>query len=139
MASTGYINNFLLQESISLMFVALGLAIIGFGYARIRTKESMQMHRWIMSGAIILSIASIIFVMVPSLYIYYAVPEVDLFSNFSVLQVLHSILGIPTLALSLMYIFNRLPSPTKKWMRITAALWIVGVVLGAVVYYTMPS
>lgn len=131
-------NSFLVQESISLMFVALGLAIIGFGYARLKTKESMQMHRWVMCGAVILTIASILFVMVPSLFIYYT-PGTDFFSNFSVLQIVHSILGIPTLALSMLFVFNRLPQPTKRWMRITAALWIVGIVLGAVVYYTMPS
>jgi uncharacterized membrane protein YozB (DUF420 family) len=138
MATTSYLNSFLVQESISLMFVALGLAIVGFGYARIKTKESFQMHRWAMSGAIILTIASTLFVMVPSFYIYYITPSIDLFSNFSVLQVVHSVLGIPTLALSVMYLFNRLPRPTKHWMRVTAALWIVGIVLGAVVYYTMP-
>jgi hypothetical protein len=139
MASTGYMNSFLVQESISLMFVALGLAIIGFGYARLKTKESLQLHRWIMSGATILTIISIAFVMVPSLYLYYAVPNTDLFSNFSLLQLVHSIEGIPTLVLSGLYLFNRLPQPTKIWMRITAILWVVGIALGAVVYYTMPS
>jgi hypothetical protein len=139
MASTGYMNSFLVQESISLMFVALGLAIIGFGYARLKTKESLQLHRWIMSGATILTIISIAFVMVPSLYLYYAVPNTDLFSNFSLLQLVHSIEGIPTLVLSGLYLINRLPQPTKIWMRITAILWVVGIALGAVVYYTMPS
>ena len=139
MAATTYMNNFLVQESISLMFVALGLAIIGFGYARLKTKESFQMHRWVMSGAIILTFASILFVMVPSLYFYYVTPSIDFFSNFSILQIIHSVLGIPALALSVLYLFNHLPQPTKRWMRITAALWIAGIVLGAVVYYTMPS
>lgn len=139
MATASYLNSFLVQESISLMFVALGLAIIAFGYARLKTKESMHMHRWVMSGAVILLIASTLFVMVPSLFIYYAVPGTDLLGGFSVLQIVHSILGIPTLALSLLFIFNRLPQPTKRWMRITAALWIVGIAMGAVVYYTMPS
>ena len=109
MASTGYMNSFLVQESMSLMFVALGLAIIGFGYARLKTKESLQLHRWIMSGATILTIISIAFVMVPSLYLYYAVPNTDLFSNFSLLQLVHSIEGIPTLVLSGLYLINRLP------------------------------
>jgi hypothetical protein len=70
MAVSSYINNFLVQESISLMFVSLGLSIIGFGYARVKTKESFQMHRWIMSGAVIMSIASIVVVMIPALYFY---------------------------------------------------------------------
>jgi hypothetical protein len=139
MASASYLNSFLVQESISLMFVALGLVIIGFGYARLKTKESFQLHRWIMSGAIILNIASIAFVMIPSLYLFYTVPDINFLENFSVLQIVHSSLGFPTLALSVMFLFNQLPHPTKSWMRITAILWILGVVLGAVVYYTMPS
>ncbi len=121
------------------MFVALGLAIVGFGYGRLKSKEGLQMHRWIMSGAVILTIVATLLVMVPSLYLYYLVPEVDVFSGFSILQIIHSIAGIPTLILSILFVFNRLPQPTKTWMRITAALWILGIVLGAVVYYTMPS
>jgi uncharacterized membrane protein YozB (DUF420 family) len=134
-----FVNSFLVQESISIMFVSLGLAIIGFGYAKVKTQEAMIMHRWVMSGAIILGIASMFFVMFPSLYLYYAVPEVDALSGFSVLQIMHSIVGVPTLVLSVMFLANRLPKPTKRWMQVMAALWIVGVVVGAIVYYTMPS
>jgi uncharacterized membrane protein YozB (DUF420 family) len=139
MASASYLNSFLVQESLTLMFVALGLAIVGFGCGKLKTKESFYLHRWIMTGATILFLASFLSVMIPSLYLYYAVPNIDLFSGFSVLQIAHSLLGVPTLALSLMFLFNRLPKPIKQWMRITAALWIVGMVLGAIVYYTMPS
>jgi hypothetical protein len=134
-----FVNSFLVQESIAIMFVSLGLAIIGFGYAKVKTKEAMIMHRWVMSGAIILGIASMFIVMFPSLYLYYAVPDVDALSGFSVLQIIHSILGVPTLVLSVMFLVNRLPKPAKRWMQVMAALWIVGIVIGAIVYYTMPS
>ena len=137
MGSFNYMNSYLVQESIALMFVALGLAIIGMGYARIKTKESFQLHRWIMSGAIILSLISIFFVMFPSLYIYYT-GGYSVTSGFSVLQIIHSIEGLPAVVLSVMYLFNDLPHPTKKWMRITAVLWLISIALGAAVYYTMP-
>ncbi len=137
--SWNYLNPFLVQESISLMFVALGLAIIGIGYARIKTKEFFQLHRWIMSGATVLTLISIFFVMVPSLFIYYDNLSNSLFSSFSILQIAHSVIGLPPMALTIMYLFNDLPKPTKKWMRITVVLWIVSIALGAVVYYTMPS
>ncbi len=138
-ASFNYMNSFLVQESISLMFVALGLAIIGTGYARIRTKESLQLHRWIMSGAIILSLISIGFIMIPSLFIYYTTLSNSVSSPFSILQITHSIIGIPPVVLTGMYLFNDLPKPTKTWMRITIVLWLISIALGAVVYYTMPS
>jgi len=134
-----YMNSFLVQESIALMFVALGLAIIGLGYARIGSKEFLQLHRWVMSGAIILTLVSIFFVMLPSFYIYYITPSNNASSSFSILQIIHSALGVPPVTLTVMYLFNDLPQPTKKWMKITAILWIISIVLGAVVYYTMPS
>ena len=134
-----YMNSFLVQESISLMFVALGLSIIGIGYARLKSKEALQMHRWIMGGAIVLSLISMFFVMIPSLFLYYINPVDSFFSGFSILQIVHSVEGVPAIVLSVMYLFNDLPQPTKKWMRITAVLWLIGIALGAVVYYTMPS
>jgi uncharacterized membrane protein YozB (DUF420 family) len=134
-----YLNSFLVQESIALMFVALGIAIIGIGYARLKSKEFLQLHRWVMSGAIILTLVSIFFVMIPSFYIYYITPSSSASSSFSILQIVHSALGIPPVTLTVIYLFNDLPQPTKKWMKITAILWIISIVLGAVVYYTMPS
>ena len=137
--SFNYMNNFLVQESIAIMFVALGLTILGIGYARIKTKESFQMHRWVMSGAVVLTVVAIFFVMFPSLFIYYTTLSNNALSGFSILQLVHSAEGVPAVILSVMYLFNDLPKPTKKWMKITAVLWIVSIVLGAAVYYTMPS
>jgi uncharacterized membrane protein YozB (DUF420 family) len=138
-STINYLTPSLVQESISLMFVALGLAILGIGYARLRSKESLQLHRWVMGGATVLTLVSIFFVMFPALIIYYIAPSVSFFSSFSVLQVVHSAIGVPPVILTVMYLFNDLPQPTKKWMKVTAILWLVSIVLGAVVYYTMPS
>jgi uncharacterized membrane protein YozB (DUF420 family) len=138
-STINYLNSFLLQESISLMFVALGLAILGIGYARLRSKESLQLHRWVMGGATVLTLVSIFFVMFPALIIYYIAPSISFFSSFSILQIVHSAIGVPPVILTVMYLFNDLPKPTKKWMKIAAILWSVSIALGAVVYYTMPS
>ncbi len=133
--SFNYLNAYLQQESLTLMLVALGLAIIGIGYARLKTKESFLLHRWIMSGAVFLNLVSIFIVMFPSLFIYYINPSDNVSSPFSTLQISHMAIGFPAVILSVMYVFNDLPQPTKKWMQITAALWILSIVLGAVVYY----
>ncbi len=92
-----------------------------------------------MSGAIILTLISIFFVMIPSFYIYYISPSSNASSSFSILQIVHSALGVPPVTLTVMYLFNDLPQPTKKWMKITAILWLVSIALGAIVYYAMPS
>ncbi len=137
--SFSYMNSFLVQESIALMFVALGLGILGMGYGRLKTKDALHLHRWTMRSAVILNLIAIFFVMFPSAFIYYINPSNSFFSGFSILQIVHSVEGIPAVILSVMFLFNDLPEPTKKWMRITAFLWVTSIVLGAVVYYTMPS
>ncbi len=139
MSTGNYLNSFLVQESIAIMFVALGLGILGIIYGRLKTKEFFHLHRWTMSGAIILSLFSIFLVMFPSMYFYYTTDGVDFLSGFSVLQIIHAIVGAPAAVLTVMYLFNDLPKSTKKYMRITVALWLTSIILGAVVYYTMPS
>jgi uncharacterized membrane protein YozB (DUF420 family) len=134
-----YLNAYLQQESLTMMLVALGLAIIGIGYARLQNKEGLQLHRWIMSGAVFLNLISIFVVMLPSLFIYYINPNTAISSSFSALQIVHMAIGFPAVVLSVMYVFNDLPQPTKKWMLATAMLWFFSIALGAVVYYTMPS
>lgn len=134
-----YLNSFLVQESIAIMFVALGLSILGIIYGRTKTKEFFHLHRWTMSGAIILTLVSIFFVMFPSFAIYYINPIVDVFSGFSILQITHFIIGIPTMILAATYLFNDLPKFTKKWMQITIILWLISMISGAIIYYTMPS
>lgn len=138
MGNFDYMNSYITTISISLMLVALGLAIIGIGYARLKTKEGFQLHRWMMSGAVILSLIAIFFVMFPSLYIYYSDPNYSITSVFSILQIIHSVQGIPAVILTVMYMFNDLPKPTKVWMRITAVMWFISIALGAAVYYAMP-
>ncbi len=121
------------------MFVALGLAIIGMAYGRIKTKEFVKLHRWIMGGSVVLVLVAIFFVMIPSIYLYYITPGNSYTSTFSVLQIVHSILGAPAIVLGVMYLFNDLPQATKKWMRVAIVFWLVSIALGAVVYYAMPS
>ncbi len=136
-SSFTYMNNYLTTISISLMLVALGIAISGIGFARLRTMEGQKVHRWMMSGGVILSLISISLVMFPSLFMYY-LGGYSITSGFSILQIIHSVEGAPAVALSLMYLFNDLPTHTRKWMRITAVLWITSVALGVAVYWTMP-
>jgi len=137
--SVHYLNAFLEQESLTLSFVALGLGIIGMGYGRIKNKDSFSLHRWIMSGAVILNLVAIASVMLPSIFIYYINPSVNVTSGFSITQIIHAAVGVPTTMLTLMLLGNDLPQPTKKWMRLTAALWITSIAIGAIVYYTMPN
>ena len=127
------------QESLMLVFVALGLGIIGMAFGKIKNKDSFQMHRWIMTGAVGLNLIAILVVMLPSLVFFYINPSVNASSNFSVLQIVHSVVGFPAFTAALIFAFNDLPKKTRKWMIITAVLWLTSIALGAVVYFTMPN
>ena len=129
----------LAQESLMLIFVALGLGIIGFAFGKIKNKDSFQLHRWIMTGAVGLTLIGIMVVMLPSLVFVYINPNMNVTSTFSIIQIVHSIIGFPAMALTLIFAFNDLPKNTKKWMVITAILWLTSIALGAVVYFTMPN
>ena len=127
------------QESLMLIFVALGIGIVGMAFGRIRNKDSLQMHRWIMTGAVSLNLIAILVVMLPSLVFFYINPNMDPSSSFSILQIVHSIIGFPAFTLALIFAFNDLPTKTKKWMIITAILWFTSIALGGVVYFIMPN
>jgi len=129
----------LAQESLTLIFVALGLSVIGFAFGKIKVKDSLQLHRWIMTGAVGLTLIATLIVMLPSLVFYYINPNMNTTSAFSILQIFHSIIGFPAMALTIIFALNDLPKNTKKWMIITAILWITSIALGAVVYFTMPN
>lgn len=92
-----------------------------------------------MTGAVALNLIAILVVMLPSLVFFYINIDADIFSSFSILQIIHSIVGFPAFASALIFAFNDLPKNTKKWMIVTAILWLTSIALGAVVYYTMPN
>ena len=92
-----------------------------------------------MTGAVTLNLIAILVVMFPSLIFFYIDPNVSFSSPFSILQIVHTAIGFPAFTLALIFVFNDLPTKTRKWMIITAALWFTSIALGAVVYFTMPN
>jgi len=132
-------NALLQQESLTLVFVALGIGIIGMAFGRLKGRDTLQLHRWIMTAAMSLSLVSIFIVMFPSFYVFYIDPSMNTLSPFSILQIIHGAIGFPAITMGLIFAFNDLPKETKKWMRITAILWVTSIALGAIVYFTMPS
>ena len=108
-------------------------------YGRIKSKEALHLHRWIMTGAVALNLVGILVVMLPSLFNFYTDSAMDMLSSFSFLQIIHAIIAFPAINLALIFAFNDLPKPTKKWMRITAVLWVASIAIGAIVYFTMPN
>lgn len=126
------------QATLTLMFVVLGILAIGIGFGRVvKTKESLLQHRWTLSAAVALTLAAIFLVMLPSAFRFYIDPDVMLFSNISIVTVIHGIVGIPAIVTALIYAFGDLPQNVRKWMRITAVFWIADIVLGVVLFFQM--
>jgi len=107
----------------------------GIGFGRVvKTKKSLLYHRWILSAAVMLTLLAVFMVMLPSAFRFYIDPDVMFFSNVSITTVIHGIVGVPAVATAVIYAFGDLPMKIRKWMRLTAILWIADIVLGVVLF-----
>lgn len=126
------------QTILTLMLVVLGVVAIGIGFGRItKTKESLLQHRWVLTVAVALTLCAVFLVMLPSAFMYYVDPDVQFFGSLSVITLIHSSIGAPALATALIYVFGDLPVKVKKWMRITAFLWVATLALGVLMFLQM--
>jgi uncharacterized membrane protein YozB (DUF420 family) len=128
------------QLAITVMFVVLGILLIGFSYSRItKTKDSILQHRWTITSAVILALAVILLVMVPAAFRFYIDPDLMFLEPLSLATLVHSIIGVPAVVTALIYVFGDLPVNVKKWMRIAAVLWLASLALGVIVFLQMLS
>jgi uncharacterized membrane protein YozB (DUF420 family) len=126
------------QATLTLMFVVLGILLMGIGYGYLaKSKESLLQHRWSMTIAIALGTAAILLVMVPSAFRFYIDPDVQFFSTLSIITVIHGVIGVPAIVIGVIYAFGDLPQKIKRWMRWAAVFWVISLVLGVVVFLQM--
>ena len=126
------------QTVLTLMLVVLGIVAIGIGFGHLtKTKESLLQHRWTLTVAVALTLSAIFLVMLPSAFLYYIDPDVQFLSSLSITTIVHSALGAPAVVTALIYVFGDLPSQVKKWMRITAVLWVATLAIGVVMFLQM--
>jgi len=91
----------------------------------------------IMSVAIILNLAIIFSVMLPSTFMFYTDPDVVVLEPLSITTLLHSVVGLPAIVSGMIYAFGDLPTKRKKWMRITAVLWVGNIAIGIFMFLQM--
>ena len=122
------------------MLVVLAIAMLGIGFGRLtKSKESLRQHRWTLTTAIVLALVAIFFVMIPSFFVFYIDPDVQVFSSLSITALIHSGLAVPAIISAIVYAFGDLPVNVRKWMRLTATLWIATTVFGVVLFLQMVS
>jgi uncharacterized membrane protein YozB (DUF420 family) len=126
------------QTVLTLMFVVLGILIVGWGFGYVgKNKESLLQHRWMLTTVLVLTLIPVLLVMVPTMYRFYMDSDVQVFSAVSVMQMIHGAVSIPALATALVYAFGKLPGNVKKGMRWAAVLWVASLVLGVVLFLQM--
>ncbi len=126
------------QATLSLMFVVLGILLMGVSMVFVvKTKEKILQHRWILSAAIALTLGAIFLVMIPAAFTFYIDPDLEFLSSLSLTTMIHGILGVPAVTTALIYAFGDLPNNVRRWMRITALLWIADLGLGIILFVQM--
>ncbi len=128
------------QATLTVMLVVLAILVMGIGFARIsKTPTSLQQHRWMLTSAVILSLVAILAVMVPAAFRFYIDPDLQLFEILSINTLVHASIGVVAVVSAVIYVFGDLPVHVKKWMRVTAVLWVAALVLGAFLFLQMLS
>ena len=102
-----------------------------------KSKERFLLHQWTLSAAVTIGLIAVFLVMLPTIYRFYTDPDVMLMSNMSITTIIHAAIGIPAIVTSLLYAFGHLPTRVRKWMRLTAILWIAEICVGFVLYLQM--
>lgn len=126
------------QFTLTLMFVVLGILLIGISFGLVaKNKESLLQHRWSMTSAIVLALVAIFFVMLPSAIRFYIDPDVQFFSTLSTITIIHGIIGVPAVVIGVIYALGDLPQKIKSWMRWAAILWAISLILGVALFLEM--
>jgi hypothetical protein len=126
------------QTALTLMFVVLGIIALGVGLGiLVKTRESLLQHRWSMTVATIIALTAIFLVMLPAAFNFYIDPDVEVFSQLSILTIFHAVLGAPAVVLGVTYAFGDLPKRTKRWMRWAIFFWTISLVLGVLLFLDM--
>jgi uncharacterized membrane protein YozB (DUF420 family) len=127
------------QTIMTVMLVSLGILLMGIGYGYIgKSKENLLQHRWTLSAAVALTLGAVFLGMLPSFVRYYIDSDVQFFSALSGTTILHAVVSIPAIVLGTVYAFGRLPKKNlKKWMRLTAVLWVATIIIGVVLFLQM--
>lgn len=126
--------------------IQIGIIILVIiGYTLFRNKK-FNWHAQLMTIAFFMIITSFLLVMVPSLWMSYTTFLDPTTAVFDASSIIHIPLGLAGLVLGGFLVMRwarndyKLTNMKAKWlMRSTAVLWVMNVLLGSVIYFTMSS
>lgn len=115
-----------------LQFIIFALFLIGVYYVKGR-ERSLRKHRLFMGAAILLNAILIFLIMGRSLFAY-SVFLIERFYEFGPsITWVHAIVGGLAEIFSVTFLFKH-PRKIRFWMRMTATLWVVALLLGIAFY-----
>ncbi len=129
------------QLALAVMLVVLGMVLMGVGFGRLskNSRQSLLQHRWTQTVAVTLTLGAVFLVMAPSFFWFYVDPDVQVLSSVSATTLAHAAVALPAVVSALVYVFGDLPANVRRWMRLTALLWVAASVLGVVLFLQMLS
>ena len=77
--------------------------------------------------------------MVPATFRFHIDPDLQFLEILSLNTLIHASVGTVAVVSAVIYVFGDLPVNVKKWMRITAVLWVAALGLGVLVFLQMLS
>jgi len=126
------------QVTLAVMLVVLGIVLMGIRYARLpKNKQTLLQHRRSLTAAVALTLGLVFLVMAPTFFRFYVDPDVEFFSSLSTTTLIHVAIALPAIVSGLVYVFGDLPTNVRKWMRLTASLWIAALIVGVILFLQM--
>jgi len=126
-ASIVFDLNFLLQ------IVILVILLVGVKFGRKKTPSSLKMHGNIMTIAVTLNALLILLIMGPSFVVNFGAVLAEFSETGFPLTLLHHSFGIIAEIFGVILVFKKFGN-IRMWMRFTATVWLVSLVLGIVFY-----
>jgi uncharacterized membrane protein YozB (DUF420 family) len=119
--------------NLGLQIIVLLILLVSITFAKKGTKEGFTTHERLMAIAILLNLAGVILVMIPSLIAFVSIGSAAI-PTIIALEIPHGTFGFLGLVFGIAFVFDKKPKNLKRWMDLTALFWFLAVILGIVQY-----
>jgi len=126
--------------SLVIQLVVLVLLVAGVGFKR---QKKFRVHGLLMFVAVVLHLLTVLLIMAPSFSVIAFTPT-GLSLTITLMSIVHGIFGIIALGLGIWLVASwrlreslQFCAPKKMFMRATFSIWIIAIVIGIAVYFSL--
>lgn len=116
-----------------LQLIVLVVLIVGVKFGKEKTERSLKTHGNVMIAAVVLNAIGVLLVMLPSFVTNLSAVLNETSTIGLPLTSIHMFIGILAEGLGVAFIFKKFGN-VRMWMRLTAALWLISILLGISFY-----